>query len=172
MRERFRGVEAPGEFATMKTHRFWRLALFAIAPVLIATTQAQAQTPRGPYYHRTTTPGFAAPRGVARDAPPPPPAGTLSPLENGALGDRLRPYTATSARAGAGAVAPGLGNSYSSRARVAPPSARPATRSPASRNYFPTARVGQGPNRNVEGVGRSGVDRCAPSRGGMLMGLR
>lgn len=162
MRGRVRGVEAPGECASMRTIRSQRLAALAILPFLVSTARAQA--PRGPYYQRTTTPGFVAPRGAARSfSPSSTPRGTLPRLANGTM-DRLQPYTETSARAGARAGAAPLGNAYSNHPRVAPPRTLPAP-PPAARNYFPTARFGQGPNRNVR-------DHCTPSRGGLIVGFR
>jgi len=141
----------------MKAIRFGRLVSLAVSPFLVSAVQAQA--PRGPYYQRVTTPGFAAPRGAAR-AVSPTPRPIAPALAGGTTMDRLRPYTA-----GAGARAEGapLGNVYSSRPRAVSRVARPSP--PPARNYFPTARVGQGPNRNVR-------DHCLPSRGGLIVGPR
>lgn len=144
----------------MRTIRFWRLISLAISPFLVSAVQARAQAPRGPYYHRTTTPGVAtarvgshATRGV----------GVAAPSRVDGVMDRLRPYAAADAWALAGVGTAPLGNTYSSRPRAVSPPARPSP--PAARNYFPTARVGQGPNRNIR-------DHCSPSRGGMIVGLR
>ena len=150
----------------MRINLFRRLVLLAIGPFLVSSAGVQAQTLRGPYYHRTTTPGFVAPRGAVS-----PTSREVAPERGGGTMDLLRPYTATSSRAGVGAEGEALGNSYSSHPRVAPPITRPPA--PVSaHNYYPTARIGQGPNRNVAGFGRGGGGHCTPSRGGMIFGLR
>jgi hypothetical protein len=73
--------------------------------------------------------------------------------------DPIRPYTE-----GAAASASGSRGYYRSYARPAPV-ARPPARPQSVRDYYPTMRTGQGPNRNV-------VDPrtlCVPGRRAMLM---
>ncbi len=119
------------------------LVFFAALIGPIANVRAQSQ--RGPYYNRTTTIRGGDDRAAV--------SGSETPSAATRFGiDPLRPYTN-------GTPTASSGNRHSSQPREPRAVAMPRPEPPLARNYYPTARFGQSPNRNVR-------SHCTPSRGG------
>jgi len=122
----------------------------AFAALLSVSVEARAQAParRGPYYSRTATTrgrsGLSLERGIGSVE------GTSA-----AAPDPLSPYTARPS---------GASGRYSSESFPPPPAPTRPPQRPVARNYYPTARIGQGANLNVA----AGRRHCTPSRAGFL----